>query len=588
MSEALHVPESADPNIGMVLQDRYRIIRKVGEGGMGAVYEAEHVLIKRRVAIKCLHAQFATHPEIVARFHREALAVTSIGHENIVEVTDMGRFPDQSVYMVLEFLQGRDWADDLERGGAQAVGKTVRIMEQVCDALQAAHDKDIVHRDLKPENIFLIERAGNPDFVKVVDFGISKFKDTDTVQSMTRTGTAMGTPFYMSPEQAQGRKDIDHRSDIYSLGVILFQALTGQYPFDDEAYPMLVLKICTEPAPNAALFRRDLPAGLAHIVDKCLQKNPADRYQDCASLKRALSAFREVTDAPQLDENAPKTASFTASAMQARAGGQTDLSFGESQLRLAHAATVTPVGVPVTSVATAAPGAMDDPAPALPTRGNALPIVAGAALLVAVAVGAAVALSSGGHDPEVAPSAQAPGSHEAHTTDPGGGDTTPVQAAAPVPPTEEPPGTTSTPAAAVTVQITTEPVNAEVYLDGMRIPNPFDGELPQTTDPRRLEVRAEGYTTIAQDLVLQFPQRVRLTLLRGTGIDDRSTAATRRSSGSRPASSPPTSTMAAAELPAPPMAVASEMVATPAPTPAPTPPTEPAADTNMALKQIRF
>src|SRR5690606_13694253 len=150
-----------DPRIGMVLQERYRILRKLGDGGMGSVYEAEHLLIKRRVAIKVLHSQFADNPGIVARFRREAEAATSIGHPNIIEVTDMGSFPDGTTYMVLEFLEGRDWAKDIATEGPQPLGKVVHIMSQVCDALSAAHAKGIVHRDLKPENIFLIQRGAD-------------------------------------------------------------------------------------------------------------------------------------------------------------------------------------------------------------------------------------------------------------------------------------------------------------------------------------------------------------------------------------------------------------------------------------------
>ena len=210
MEEGLLQPtEQADPLVGMVLQDRYRIVRKLGEGGMGAVYEGEHILIKRRVAIKCLHSQFAQNPEIVARFHREALAATSIGHQNIIEVTDMGRFDDGSVFMVLEFLNGRDWSHDIDNQGAQPVGKVIEIITQVCEALTAAHAKGIIHRDLKPENVFLINRHGTNNFVKVLDFGISKFKDASggPGKAMTQTGATLGTPYYMAPEQAQGKKD---------------------------------------------------------------------------------------------------------------------------------------------------------------------------------------------------------------------------------------------------------------------------------------------------------------------------------------------------------------------------------------------
>ena len=311
----LEPAEGPDPRIGLVLQERYRIVRKLGEGGMGAVYEGEHVLIKRRVAIKCLHAQFAQNPEIVARFHREALAATSIGHQNIIEVTDMGRFDDGSVFMVLEFLLGRDWSDDIDAHGAQPLGKVVHIIAQICDALDAAHAKGIIHRDLKPENIYLIERGGDPDFAKVLDFGISKFKDTagGEGKGMTQTGTTLGTPYYMAPEQAQGRKDIDHRADIYSLGVMMFQALTGQYPFDDDSYPMLILKICTEPAPSLRLFRPDLPEALDGIVARLLAKNADDRYPDCGTLKAALLPYRDVHDAPIVDASAPSTSEMSAS-----------------------------------------------------------------------------------------------------------------------------------------------------------------------------------------------------------------------------------------------------------------------------------
>ena len=302
-------PAPVDPKIGMVLQERYRIVRKIGDGGMGSVYEGEHIVIKRRVAIKVLHPQFAQNKEITARFHREAEAATAIGHPHIVEVTDMGSFPDGSAYMVLEFLEGRDWAKDIQTEGPQPLGKVAKILSQVCDALDAAHAKGIVHRDLKPENIFLIDRHGDPDYVKVVDFGISKIIDTQEAdRSLTQTGTALGTPYYMAPEQCQGKKDVDHRADIYSLGVILFQSLTAQYPFDDESYPMLVLKICTEPAPQLAAFRSDLPPQVQEILHRMLAKDRHHRFNACSELKEALAPFLGNTQTPVLAANAPRTA----------------------------------------------------------------------------------------------------------------------------------------------------------------------------------------------------------------------------------------------------------------------------------------
>ncbi len=301
----------ADPKIGMTLQGRYQILRKLGDGGMGAVYEGVHTVIKRRVAIKVLHPQFAQNPEIVARFHREAEAATSIGHPNIVEVTDMGSFEDGSAYMVLEFLDGRDWAHDIDTEGPQPLGKVAQILTQCCDALEAAHAKGIVHRDLKPENIFLIARSGNPNFVKVVDFGISKIMDgaDGPGHSLTQTGTALGTPYYMAPEQCQGKKDIDHRADIYSLGVIFFQSLTAQYPFDDESYPMLVLKICTEQPPLLSTFRPDLPPQMQGILHRMLAKNRENRFANVGELRAALAPYLGHNVAPVVATNAPSTAS---------------------------------------------------------------------------------------------------------------------------------------------------------------------------------------------------------------------------------------------------------------------------------------
>ncbi len=304
-----------DPRIGAVLQDRYRILRKLGEGGMGAVYEGEHLLIGRRVAIKCLHAHYASNPEVVARFQREALAATAIGHPNIIECTDMGRFPDGAPFMVLEFLGGRDWATELEEGGPQSLGVVVHIASQVCDALDAAHAKGIVHRDLKPENIFLVRRGGDAHVVKVLDFGISKMQDVAggigagaPGRGMTKTGMAMGTPHYMPPEQARGAKDIDHRADVYALGVILYQALSGQLPFAAESFPMLVLKVCTEaPSPLSAV-RADLPEAVVSLVARMLEKDPAARPSSCGEVKAVLAPFASDLRAPPVQRHVAASA----------------------------------------------------------------------------------------------------------------------------------------------------------------------------------------------------------------------------------------------------------------------------------------
>ncbi|MCA9536002.1 MAG: serine/threonine protein kinase, partial [Myxococcales bacterium] len=297
----------SDPLVGTLVSERYRILRKLGEGGMGRVYEAQHELIGKQVALKCLNAEFATHPIVVERFKREARAATAVGNEHIVDVTDLGDLPDGSPFIVMEHLNGRELADLIEEGPL-TLGRAVRIMEQVCDALAAAHAKGIVHRDLKPENIFLVTRGGNEDFVKVLDFGISKMKEPEeTAPSLTRTGMAMGTPQYMSPEQAQGMMSTDHRTDVYALGVILYRMLTGEVPFSAETFPMLIVQIVTTDAPSVLALRPDLPTAVDEIIARALARDVRDRFQSVTELARALQPFREVSDAPRKVAVVPKT-----------------------------------------------------------------------------------------------------------------------------------------------------------------------------------------------------------------------------------------------------------------------------------------
>ncbi|MBX3273995.1 MAG: serine/threonine protein kinase [Sandaracinaceae bacterium] len=494
-------PAPADPKIGMVLQDRYRIVRKLGDGGMGSVYEGEHVLIKRRVAIKVLHPQFAQNPEITARFQREAEAATSIGHPNIVEVTDMGSFPDGSAYMVLEFLDGRDWAKDIKDEGPQPLGKVVHILSQVCDALTAAHAKGIVHRDLKPENIFLIARHGDPCFAKVVDFGISKIVDSqESDRSLTQTGTALGTPYYMAPEQCQGKKDVDLRADVYALGVILFQALTAQYPFDDESYPMLVLKICTEPPPSIAAFRADVPPQLQDVLHRMLAKNRDHRFSSCAEVKAALAPYAGYAAAPVLAANAPRTALHGPSVLAAAEGG-------------ARAATPTGTAYLPGSEPISAPGIGS--APTLTPyplergssgRGLVLGVVAmlGLIVLVGGGLGAYFALRSPGVShanadvaatpaPVGTPPPEAPAAQPAHAAEAAG----PSEAA----PSEAAPSEPSAvQVAEERVMVTiTAPDGVRVYLDGQEIPTPtFRGPIPRGT--HNLRASGEGFRDFERDV----------------------------------------------------------------------------------------
>lgn len=305
----------SDPRIGTLIDGRYRLLRRLGQGGFGVVYEAEHEVIRRKVAVKMLHTSVAAEPEVVARFRREAIAATSIRHPHVVEVLDMGRADDGAAFMVLELLEGRDWASALEAEGPQPVGRVVRILLQVLDGLAAAHDKGIVHRDLKAENVFLVKRppgvhaavSDDDAFVKIVDFGISKITEeggSDVV--LTRTGAAMGTPVAMSPEQLQGRKDLDHRADLWSIGVMLFHALTGRFPFTADTFAMLAVHIITAPTPSLSVARADVPRELDAIVARLLEKVRDKRFESARDVRAALEPFAgdtstSVTATPSVD-----------------------------------------------------------------------------------------------------------------------------------------------------------------------------------------------------------------------------------------------------------------------------------------------
>ncbi len=315
--------DERDPRIGQVIHGRYRILHTLGEGGMGTVYEAEHVLTQRRVAIKFLHALLARSAIAAKRFLNEARAATTIDHPNVVEVLDMAQLEDGTAFMVLPLLRGRDLGAFLHAEGPLSVGATVRILTQVCDALSAAHAKGIIHRDLKPANIFLVEREGAPDQVKLLDFGIAKFRDQGD-NSLTRTGQTLGTPYFMSPEQAHGKRDVDHRSDLYSLGVILFYCLAGALPFHEESLPLLIVKICNDEPPSVGSYRRDVPAALAAIVHRLLAKDRDDRFSSASEVKTALLEFGALDTVPEVSVVLPQSSSHVTVEQPASEGARTE------------------------------------------------------------------------------------------------------------------------------------------------------------------------------------------------------------------------------------------------------------------------
>ena len=286
---------------GQVFGGKYRIVRLLGEGGMGAVYEGENARIHRKVAIKVLHPTVASNADVVKRFEREAQAAGRIGSKHIVEVLDLGELDDGTRYMVLEFLDGLTLADRIHQHGRLSPEQATPILHQLLEGLGAAHQAGIIHRDLKPANVFLLQRPGQPEFVKILDFGVSKFNvlsSGDDAFSMTKTGAVMGTPFYMSPEQAKGARSIDARSDLYTVGVILYECLTGQVPYHAETFNELMFKIVLEAPRPPETFVPDLDPGISAIVRKAMAREPADRYQTAAELQQALAERPVAPDGP--------------------------------------------------------------------------------------------------------------------------------------------------------------------------------------------------------------------------------------------------------------------------------------------------
>jgi len=266
--------------VGVVLQDRYSIGRKVGQGGMGAVYEATHLKLEKRVAVKVLLEKYAQKDKIVARLEQEAKLASSIGHKNIIDITDFGTTVDGRTFVVMEFLKGESVGQRISRIGPLDPQRAIHIARQTASALGAAHAKGIIHRDIKPENVFLLDRDGEKDFVKVVDFGISKSLtgNPDESPRLTQTGMVLGTPLYMSPEQARGDEDLDRRIDIYALGVLLYEMVTGEVPFRGGNYLNILSQVMSVDPPLPSALRKDLDPEIEAVILKAMSKERDERY----------------------------------------------------------------------------------------------------------------------------------------------------------------------------------------------------------------------------------------------------------------------------------------------------------------------
>ncbi|MDF3065782.1 MAG: serine/threonine protein kinase [Polyangiaceae bacterium] len=291
--------DAAASLVGTVLAGRYRIERLLGSGGMGSVYRAEHVLMRKACAVKVLHREMTQVKEVVARFEREAVAAARIEHPHVATATDFGQLENGSFYLVLEFIEGRSLGQLIGELGSLPEERALVVARQIADALAAAHSSGIVHRDLKPDNVMLVAKDDGSDFVKVLDFGIAKVQIEGTTAdqpALTRLNTVMGTPEYMAPEQARGEA-VDTRADLYTLGIILYEMLAGTSPFRHEEFVVVLTKKLTEDAPP-------LPAHVSQatrdLVFKLLQRTPSDRPQSAAELVSRIDGILGFSPAPSL------------------------------------------------------------------------------------------------------------------------------------------------------------------------------------------------------------------------------------------------------------------------------------------------
>ncbi len=460
---------------GTLVGDRYEIVRLIGEGGMGSVYEARHKILGRHVAIKVLRPEVVHNESLVARFLQEAKAAAELHHKNIVELTDYGVDGDRP-YMVMELLKGEDLGHLLKREGTLSVPRLVTILDPILRALAMAHERGVIHRDIKPENIFLVHEDEGDPTPKIVDFGIAK-RQEENVQ-LTSANMALGTPAYMAPEQIMSSRSVTGAADQYAVGVTMYEALTGRNPYDaDTLNAFIVAKATQEPEPLDKL-RPDLDPRFVALVHRTLARKPEERFPTIAALREALSGFRTASlRPPPIDVTAATIARpvvTPASATPAAPAAPT---------QQGYAVGAQPAAVLLTANGTT-PASMVVPVPviAAPPARSPLPMVLGG-VAVTIALGIAGYVAFGGRS-----TAQPQTEH-------------PVQ-------TQQPP--TQTGPREVLFAIEVEPREAEIRLDGEVIGRGrAEVVRPRGESRHQLQIEAPGYETVSE--VLRSDVDVRIT-----------------------------------------------------------------------------
>lgn len=306
----------ASTQIGQVLAGKYRVDRVLGAGGMGIVVAAMHLQLDQMVALKFIRREALGNAEVVSRFEREARAAVRLKSEHVARIIDVGRLDSGSPYIVMEYLEGQDLSSLIQQQRSLPAAVAADFVIQACDAISEAHGLGIVHRDLKPGNLFLANTSHGQQAIKVLDFGISKSQAGGDA-NMTRTQAVMGSPGYMSPEQMRSTKAVDGRSDVWSLGVILYELVAGRPPFDGDTFTALCVKISMDPHPPLPAFPMALPAGFEAVVNRALEKDPARRFQSAVELAQALAPFAN----PPARERALRLANASGGALLAMAAG---------------------------------------------------------------------------------------------------------------------------------------------------------------------------------------------------------------------------------------------------------------------------